>query len=378
MTKTNIKIPPLDLKRQYNAIREEVQSAISELCDQQTFILGDTVSNFEKELTNFCGAQSAIGVSSGTDAIILSLMAMGISNGDEVITTPFTFIATAEPILLLGAKPVFVDIDPKTFNLDPAKIEAKITDKTKAIIVVHLYGQTADMEPILALAKKHNLKVIEDTAQAMGAVYGKTNKQAGTMGDVGTLSFFPSKNLGGFGDGGAILTNDASLSEAIMKLRVHGQGKRYHHEAIGLNGRLDALQAVILSVKLKYLSSWLKQKNERASFYDSLIQEINLDQRIMIPFVEGSNFHTYHQYVLKVNENRDALVAHLQEAGIGARVYYPVPLHLQKCFDQLGFKEGDFPESELCSKQILSLPIFPEITEEEQRYIIEKITDFFE
>lgn len=372
-----MKIPPLDLTRQYAQIREEVDSAMRNICEDQAFILGPVVEQFEKNIAVYCGTKHAVGVSSGTDAIQLALMACGVTYGDEIITTPFTFIGTAEPIVLVGARPVFVDIDPYTFNIDPSLIEAKITARTKAIIVVHLYGQTVDMEPICALAKKHGLYVIEDAAQAIGAVYGKSGKKAGAMGDIGCFSFFPSKNLGGFGDGGLVTTDNDQVAEKIKNLRVHGSDRRYYHDSIGMNGRLDALQAAVLDIKLRYLPEWLRKRVIRADEYTRLINGKGLADVVTVPYVAGDNIHTYHQYTFKVTEKRDALVSFLQQHGIGAGIYYPVPLDAQACFRYLGYKKGDFPMSDLCTEQVFSLPIFPEITDTEQEYIIRTIKDFF-
>ncbi|MBN1492787.1 MAG: DegT/DnrJ/EryC1/StrS family aminotransferase, partial [Candidatus Omnitrophica bacterium] len=349
---------------------------------EQTFILGKPVEDFEKAIATFCGVKHAIGVSSGTDAIQLALMVAGITQGDEVITTPFTFIATAEPIALLGAKPVFVDIDPRTFNIDPEKIEEKITKRTKAIIVVHLYGQAAAMRPILAIARKHNLTVIEDACQAIGAVDGTTKKQAGAIGAIGCFSFFPSKNLGGFGDGGLVTTDNEASAELIAKLRVHGSAQRYYHDEIGINARLDALQAVVLKVKLKYLAGWLKARRVKAEKYNELIDNKGLKDIIATPFVAPGNVHTYHQYTLTLlgkkasSKLRDDLCEHLRKNGIGSMVYYPVPLHIQKCFTYLGYKKGDYPISETCAQHVFSLPIFPELTDDEQTYIIDRIAGF--
>jgi len=379
----NMKIPPLDLKRQYQTIKDEVEPVMKRVCEEQAFILGEGVASFERAIGAFCGAKHAIGVSSGTDALQLALMVAGVTTGDEVITSPFTFIATAEPVSLLGAKPIFVDIDPRTDNMDPATIEEKITPKTKAIIVVHIYGQTADMEPICALAKKHGLFVIEDACQAIGAVCGKTKKQAGTIGDIGCFSFFPSKNLGGFGDGGLVTTDNDEYAELMMKLRVHGSEKRYYHDEIGINGRLDALQAVVLEIKLKYLAGWLEARREKAQRYNELIDNKGLNETLDTPHVEHDNVHTYHQYTLSLKgdqanaKTRDALCAHLQAKGIGSMVYYPVPLHQQKCFASLGYANGDLPVSEACAEHVFSLPIFPELTDDEQEYVVNMIRDFF-
>jgi len=376
-------IPPLDLKRQYQTIRKEVEAALTKLYEEQTFILGEPVESFERTISEFIGVKHAISVSSGTDAIMLALMAAGIARGDEVITTPFTFIATAEPISLLGGTPVFVDINAASYNIDPSAIRAKITKRTKAIIPVHLYGQTADMEPIRALAKERGLIVIEDACQAIGAVYGPTREQAGVMSDIGCFSFFPSKNLGGFGDGGLVTTGSDSYAQKILKLRVHGSSKRYYHDEIGINGRLDALQAVVLMIKLKHLKAWLNARTQKALYYNELISNKGVTDLLAIPYVERNNVHTYHQYTLRlIGKNssakmRDDLCAHLHKNGVGAMVYYPVPIHLQKCYLHLGLKKGSYPVSEACADLVFSLPIFPELTDNEQAYIVDILVDFF-
>jgi len=367
-----MKIPPLDLKNQYKGIKSEIDAAIKKVVDDQDFILGEEVKNLEAEIAAYCNTKYAVGVASGTDALILSLMAFGIKPGDEVITTPFTFIATAEAVSLLGARPVFVDIDPKTYNIDPALIEEKITNRTKAIIPVHLYGQCADMDPIIGIAKKHSLKVVEDAAQAIGATY--KNNKAGSMGDIGALSFFPSKNLGAFGDAGMIVTNYKDLADKIRMLRVHGSSERYMHSMIGTNSRLDNLQAAVLRIKLKYLDKWLDTKREVAKYYNDGLKGLPLS----IPYVLEHNIHTYHQYTLKAASSPEDLMKFLSKNGIEVRTYYPIPLHAQDCYKYLGYKNGDFPESEKASKYVFSLPIFPELSSSQKDYVIKKINLFYE
>lgn len=368
-----MKIPILDLTLQYKSIKKEIDAAIKKVVDSQHFILGEEVENFEKETAVYCGTKYAVGVASGTDALILSLKALGIGPGDEVITTPFTFFATAESVSLLGAKPVFVDIDPKTYCMNPELIEDKITKNTKALIPVHLFGQCADMGRVLEIARINNLKVIEDAAQAMGATY--KGKQAGSMGDAGALSFFPSKNLGGFGDGGMIITDDKALADKIRMLRVHGSTIRYIHSAIGTNSRLDALQAAILRVKLRYLNGWLEGRRKIAEYYDTNLKSI---QELITPHVPQYNKHTYHLYTLRVKPGPEKLSKYLNENGIEARTYYPVPLHLQECYKNLGYKKGALPEAESASPQTVAIPIFSELGRKEESYVVNKIKSFFQ
>lgn len=365
-----MRIPILDLAAQYKSIKKEIDAAIKSVVDSQHFILGEEVEKFEEEVAAYCGTKYAVGVASGTDALILSLRALGIGAGDEVITPPFTFFATAEAVSLVGAKPVFADIDPKTYCLDPALIEDKITKDTKAIIPVHLFGQCADMDKILEIAEVNNLKVIEDTAQAMGATYKK--RLAGSMGDTGALSFFPSKNLGAFGDAGMVITNNKETADKIKMLRVHGSTIRYMHTAIGTNSRLDALQAAILRVKLKYLNEWLVKRSKIADYYNKHLRNIG---SITAPYVPSYNTHTYHLYTLRIKPDPGKLSKSLNKAGIEARTYYPVPLHLQDCYKNLRYKKGDFPESEAAAYQTVSIPLFPELTANEQKFIIDNIVE---
>ena len=362
-------IPLVDLKAQYETIKDEVNEAIREVLESQSFILGPKVAELEERIADYCDVKYGVGVASGSDALLLSLMAIGVGCGDEVITAPFTFFATAGSISLLGAKPIFVDIDPKTYNINPELIEEKITAKTRAIIPVHLYGQCADMDPILEIAGKHGAYVIEDAAQAIGAKY--RDREAGSMGNLGCLSFFPTKNLGGYGDGGMILTDDEELAEKLKILRAHGSKPKYYHSVVGCNSRLDALQATILLAKLKHLDKWNEGRRQNAEIYDFLLADMD----VITPHVEGFNHHIYHQYVIRV-EDRDELKAFLKEEGIGTEIYYPVPLHLQECYSELGYKQGEMPVSEEAAKHVLALPIFPELTQEQQEQIVKLIGEF--
>ncbi len=376
-----MKIPLLDLKAQYASIKTEVATAINEVLESQYFILGPKVAELEEKVAAYSNSRYAVGVSSGSDALLISLMALDIRPVDEVITTPFTFFSTAGVISRLNAIPVFVDIDPVTYNIDPAKIEAAITEKTRAIIPVHLYGQCADMDPILKIARKYDLVVVEDAAQSIGALY--KGRSAGTMGDLGIFSFFPSKNLGGVGDGGMVVTNDQSLYEKLKILRVHGSKPKYFHKTVGGNFRLDAIQAAVLLVKLSYLDSWSEKRRQNADFYDKNFKSSGLfektDIKTPVPVYKDSddkNYHIYNQYTLRV-PFRDKLRQFLKEKDIGAEIYYPLPLHLQECFTDLGYKQGDLPEAEKASHQVISIPIYPEITTLQQEHIIQKILEFY-
>jgi dTDP-4-amino-4,6-dideoxygalactose transaminase len=366
-------VPLLDLQAQYRTIRGEVREAIDRVCDAQYFILGPEVDALEKEVSAFCQAQYAIGVSSGTDALLVALMAIGVGPGDDVITSTFSFFATAGVIARLGARPVFVDINRRTFNLDASGIEAKITERCKAILPVHLFGACAEMDPILAAARKHGVAVIEDAAQAIGAKDG-SKRSAGTIGSLGCFSFFPSKNLGAFGDAGMVVTQDRELAEAVRVLRVHGGKPKYFHGVIGGNFRLDALQAAVLRVKLKYLAEWTEARRRNAARYRKYFSETGLIEQIGLP--EDSAGHIYNQFVIQC-ANRDELQQYLTAQGIGTEVYYPIPLHRQKCFADLEYKQGDFPEAEAAARGALALPIYPELTEAQQGYVVEQINAFF-
>jgi len=365
-----MKVPLLDLKPQYAQIKDRLFPSIMEVIESQAFILGPKVEKMEAELASYIGVKHSIGVSSGTDAILISLMALGIGPGDEVITTPYTFFATAGCVARVGAKAVFVDIDSETFNIDPAKLEAAITPKTMAILPVHLFGQCAEMNPILKIAEKHRLAVIEDACQAIGSKYGE--RQAGSMGTVGCFSFFPSKNLGCFGDGGLITTNDDDLARKIKSLRVHGSEKQYFHSRVGINGRLDALQAAVISAKLPFLDSWTEGRRKNATQYDKFFAS---NSAVSVPVRRENCFHIFNQYVITV-EKRDELKKYLTEKEIGCAIYYPIPLHLQECFRHWGYKPGDFPVSEKAAQTTLALPIYSELPLESLAFVAETVNEF--
>jgi dTDP-4-amino-4,6-dideoxygalactose transaminase len=373
-------VPFLYLKAQYQHIKDEIDQAVSEVISEQHFILGPKVEALEEAIAAYSSARYGIGVASGSDALALSLMALGVGAGDEVITTPFTFFATAGSISKAGATPVFVDIDPRTYNLDPTYIQERITPKTKAIMPVHLFGQCADMDPIRELARNDELWIIEDAAQAIGSDYIRNSappQRAGSIGDVGCFSFYPSKNLGGFGDGGMVTTNDDDLAKQIRLLRVHGASSKYYYQSIGINSRLDALQAAVLLVKFRYLEEWTAKRLKNAAYYDQLFEEIrHQDLGIEIPHVQYNNRHIYNQYVIRVPK-RDELRDFLAQEGIGTDVYYPLPLHLQECYQDLGYANGDFPHAEQAARETLALPIYPELSPEQQEYVVSKIDEFF-
>ncbi len=369
-----MQVPLLDLKPQYQSMKEEILAEISVICDSQMFILGEKVQKLETEIAHYCNSKYSCGVTSGSDALIIALMVEGIGPGDEVITTPFTFFATVGAICRVGATPVFADIDPKTFNIDPVQVAAKITHRTRAIIPVHLFGQSVDMDPLMEMAKKHNLIIIEDACQAIGAEY--KGKRVGSIGDYGCFSFFPSKNLGAFGDGGIVTTNDDEKIKMLQIFRNHGMEPRYYHKFIGGNFRLDAIQAAILSIKLRHLDVWSESRQCNAAEYRELFAASGLtEEQIVLPFIAPSTTrHIYNQFsILVKNGRRDQLKQALTSAGIGCDVYYPVPLHEQECFRDLGYKTGDMPFSEAASREILALPIFPESTFEQRQYVVETI-----
>jgi dTDP-4-amino-4,6-dideoxygalactose transaminase len=384
-------VPLLDLKAQFAQIRAEVMPAIDQVCASQHFILGQQVAALEEELARYCGASAGIGVSSGTDALLLALMALNIGAGDEVITSPFTFFATAGTIARTGARPVFCDIEPVTFNLSPAAVQdfidehcvvqgAQLINRTtggrvKALMPVHLYGQSADMDPLMAIAQRHGLKVIEDAAQAIGTEY-KNGARAGTIGDVGCFSFFPSKNLGAFGDAGLCTANDAELAETLRVLRVHGGKPKYFHALIGGNFRIDELQAAVLRVKLKYLDGWTAGRQRNAAYYDAAFADAGLGAKLLTPVAIAGYRHIFNQYVVRV-QNRDALRARLTERGIGSEIYYPVPLHLQQCFAYLNYRKGDFPQSERAAEETLALPIYPELDQAQLAHVVATIAEFY-
>jgi dTDP-4-amino-4,6-dideoxygalactose transaminase len=370
-----MKVPLLDLKPQYEQIRAEVEPMLLEICQSQAFILGPKVQECEAAVAAYCGAAHGVGLSSGSDALIVALMTEDIGPGDEVITTPYSFFATVGAIARLGAKPVFVDIDPETFNLDGAKLAAAVTPRTKAIIPVHLYGQMADMDAVLAVAQAHGLAVIEDAAQAIGAEW--RGRRAGSLGDYGCFSFFPSKNLGCFGDGGLLTLQDPAKARKAAILRNHGSDPKYYHQLIGGNFRLDALQAAVVTIKLKHLDGWTAARQANAERYRGLFAATGLEAagRITLPAAK-TNRHIYNQFVIRA-ENRDGLLAHLRSRDIGTEIYYPVPLHLQQCFRGLGHREGDFPESERAATSTLALPIYPDLTAEMAAWVVDSIAAFY-
>ncbi len=369
-------IQMVDLKSQYLRIKPEVDAAIQHVLDSTTFIQGAPVCEFEQQLAQYAGSKYVVSCGNGTDALLVALMALGIGPGDEVITVPFTFVASVEAIALLGAKPVFVDVCEDTFTMDSSLLEADITPKTKAIIPVHLYGQCADMEPILDLAKKHNIKVIEDACQAIGTPYifsDGTTKQAGTMGDIGCLSFFPSKNLGCYGDGGALMTDDETLAERLRTICRHGSQVKYHHDYVGVNSRLDTLQAVVLQVKLRHLDDYIAKRRAVAHYYYEALKEVAW---LQLPDIKTNTQHTFHQFTVKVKDGkRDVLKQYLTDKGIPTMIYYPISVHLQPAYRSLGYQEGDFPISERLCKEVLSLPMHTELTEDQLQYICETIVN---
>jgi dTDP-4-amino-4,6-dideoxygalactose transaminase len=391
-------VPLLDLKAQYAGIRDEIREAIDRVADSQHFILGPEVEALEAEVAAYSQCEFGIGVSSGTDALLVALMAINLKPGDEVITTPYTFFATAGAVSRLNAKPVFIDIDPLTYNIDPESIEAAITERTRAIIPVHLYGQMADMNPIMEVARKHKLYVIEDAAQAIGSE--DNGRRAGSIGDLSCFSFFPSKNLGGFGDGGMVTTNDAALARQVKLLRNHGYAPKYYNKVVGGNFRLDAIQAAVLRVKLKYLDNWTEKRQQNAALYRRLFEEAELSIQpqfagltneaqgsadvsgiselsgVVLPAEAPNVRHIYNQFVIRSGQ-RDALLAHLKERRIGTEVYYPVPMHVQECFAELGYKAGDFQRSERAASETLALPIYPELTEQMIGTVVDAVADFY-
>ncbi len=366
-----MKVPIIDLKRQYATIKPEIDKAVQKVLDHGLFIMGPELDELEKSIADYCGVKYGIGVASGTDALLISLRALDAGPGTEVVTTTFSFFATAGVITRLGAKPVFVDVDPRTFNMDPKRLEAAITSKTRAIIPVHLYGQIAEMDEIIAIADKKNVPIVEDAAQAIGAKY--KNKSAGQFGTTGCFSFFPTKNLGAYGDAGLIVTNDDSLNELIRKLRVHGAQSKYYHSIVGYNSRLDSIQAAVLNVKFNHLSKWHEARRQWAFRYNDDLKDI---PEIMTPLEQKYNYHIYHQYTL-IAENRDKLRDYLRENGIGSDTYYPLPLHLQECYKDLGYKKGDLPVAERLAGMAISLPVFPEMTAPEHDYVCDTIREFY-
>jgi dTDP-4-amino-4,6-dideoxygalactose transaminase len=364
----NVQIPMLDLGLQHSSIRQEIKAAIDEVLDSQHFILGPNVKALEGEVARYCETKFGVGVASGTDALILALHAAEIGPGDEVMVPSFTFIATADSVSLLGAKPVFVDIDPSTFCMDPSELKGKLSRRTKAVIPVHLYGQSSDMESILDFAREHNLKVIEDNAQAIGATH--RGKRTGSMGDIACLSFFPSKNLGGYGDGGMVLTDSEETARRLQSLRAHGTTKKYFSTEQGWNSRLDEIQAAILRVKLRHLDAWNELRRSRAAYYEGLLKHVS---EVVCPKTADGNEHVFHQYTIRV-ANRDVVQKRLSARGVASTVYYPVPIHLQPIFQSLRYTETSLPNSELAAKEALSLPIYPELTDEQIEYVVDALT----
>ncbi len=365
-----MKVTLVDLVAQYKTIKNEMDDAIHAVLDSGHFILGEANTELEKNLANYIGVKHALGCGSGTDALQLAMMAHGIKAGDEIISIPMTFVATIEVMVLLGIKPVFVDVDPKTYCIDPDQIEKKITKKTRAIVPVHLYGQSADMDPIMEIARQHNLIVIEDCAQAIGATY--KGRKTCTLGDIGCISFFPGKNLGAYGDAGAVLTNDDEIAKKIRMIRVHGSASKYQHLLLGINSRLDSIQAAVINVKLKYIDRWNEKRRQHAARYTKLLSDL---KNVVLPYTPTYNVHTFHQYTLQVKD-RDGFQNFLKEKGIATGIHYPIPLHLQPAFRSLGLKQGDFPISEQIARQVISLPMYPEIPADHQNYVVEQIHEF--
>ncbi len=385
-----MKVPLLDLRKQYEKVRDEVGRAIQGVLESQGFILGPVVEAFEKEISEYCRVPYAIGVASGTDALLLSLMALGIKPGDRVVTASYSFVASGTSISRLGAVPVYIDIDPATYNLDANKLNDHLKrigrkeERPKVLLPVHLFGQMADMESLLEIARRYEMRVVEDAAQALGARQRMAPKGrgdgeerfAGTVGDLGCFSFYPSKNLGGFGDGGMVITRDEALAETVRILRVHGGKTKYHHRFIGINSRLDALQAAVLSVKLKYLDLWTEMRRANADRYRFLFREAGLEPSLTgLPFAADGCYHIFNQFVIR-SGRRDELREYLGREGIGTDIYYPVPLHLQECYQDLGYRIGDLPESERAAKESLALPIYPELTGEQQQTVVKAIKEF--
>ena len=366
-----MKVPMLDLNAQYSPILDDIRAEIEKVFVTHAYKLGPQVKEFEEDMKEFCKVKHAIGCASGTDALLLALLALNVSEGDEVITTPFTFFATAGTIHRVGAKPVFVDVKADTFNINPQKIEPAITSKTKAIIPVHLFGQPAEMDKIMDIAKKYDLKVIEDNAQGIGAEFD--GKFAGTIGDIGTLSFFPSKNLGAMGDGGMCLTNNDELAAKLFQLRVHGENPQYYHKWVGLNSRLDTIQAAVLLVKLRSLQSWSDARRQNAEYY---YKHLNSIPQVTLPVIHKKATSIFNQFTI-LAEQRDELLKHLRAHDIGCAVYYPRVLHLQECFSYLNYKEGDFPISEELAKKVISIPVFSEISRKQQDFVIQTIREFY-
>jgi dTDP-4-amino-4,6-dideoxygalactose transaminase len=367
-------VPLLDLRAQYASLRDDLRRAIERVMDSQRFVLGDEVRELESSIAAYCETKHAIGCASGSDALLLALMALDLKAGDEVITTPFSFFATASSITRLGARPVFVDIDPESYNLDVSRVADAVTSRTKAIMPVHLYGQCAQMDPLLELGKRHGIPIVEDAAQAIGAT--DNGRRAGSLGLMGCFSFYPTKNLGGAGDGGILTTNDDQVAQRLRRLRAHGGATEYEHSEVGINSRLDELQAAVLRVKFPSLDKWSDERAKKAAIYSQLLGDAKLSFPLVTPHVRPAARHIFHQYVIRVPGNRDRLAEHLKTHGVGSKVYYPIPLHRQECFHYLGYKEGEFPESEKAARETMALPAYPELTEAQQIYVFDAIKSF--
>ncbi|HKU72905.1 MAG TPA: DegT/DnrJ/EryC1/StrS family aminotransferase [Pyrinomonadaceae bacterium] len=367
-------VPLLDLQAQYVSLRDDLHRAVERVMSSQRFVLGDEGRGLENSIADYCQTKHAIGCASGSDALLLALMALDVKAGDEVITTPFSFFATAACITRLGARPVFVDIDPRTYNIDASQVADAITSRTRSIMPVHLYGQCAAMDPLLDISRRRGVPIVEDAAQAIGAT--DNGRPAGSMGLIGCFSFYPTKNLGGAGDGGILTTNEDEVAARLRRLRAHGGANEYEHEEVGINSRLDELQAAVLRVKFPSLDHWSEERRQKAALYSKLLSEADLSFPVVAPHVREDGRHIFHQYVIRVPGNRDALMEHLKAHGIGSKIYYPIPLHLQKCFHYLGYNEGQFPESESAARETVALPVYPELTEEQQVYVVESIKSF--
>lgn len=374
--KRQMRVPLLDLQAQYAPLRDEMRAAVERVMESQQFVLGPDVHALEEEIAEYSRVKHAISCASGSDALLLALMALNVGAGDEVITTPYSFFATAGSIARLGARPVFVDIEERTYNINPNLVEDAITERTRAIMPVHLFGQCAEMDALVEISERRGIPLIEDAAQAIGAEDG--GRRAGTMSAVGCFSFYPTKNLGGAGDGGIMVTNDDALAERLRILRVHGGATKYHHSVVGINSRLDTLQAAVLRVKLPHLDQWSEARQRNAARYEKLFTDEGLGEQVTLPAVRDGVRHIYNQYVISVSEGRDALLEFLKEEGVGADIYYPVPLHMQECFSYLGYAEGDQAQSERAARATLALPVYPELGEKQQRYVVDVIHRFFE
>jgi len=369
-----MKVPLIDLQAQYVSIRDEVRQAVDRVFESQQFVMGPEVGALEAEVAAYCQTTEAIGCASGSDSLLLALMALDVGFEDEVITTPFSFFATASAVARVGARPVFVDIDPVTYNVNVARVAEAITPRTKVVLPVHLYGQCADMDQILALCSAKRITVIEDAAQAIGAE--DRGRRAGSMALAGCFSFYPSKNLGAAGDAGIIVTSDSEFAARLRRLRVHGGLTEYQHVEVGINSRLDSVQAAVLRAKLPHLDEWSNARAQKAQVYSQLLEGAGLSFKLYPPFVRPDGRHIFHQYVVRVPDHRDALMDHLRTRGVATKIYYPIPLHLQECFSYLGYQEGQFPEAEKAARETFALPLFPELTAEQQEYVVNAIRDF--